>query len=110
VLLTTQQLAEAEEIATRVVLLAAGRTLLEGTVAQVRARGGLSRVAFRATVLPPLDRVSSVDSRGERHVVYVDDADAFVAGLVRSGVAFRELEVTPASLEDAFVSLTEVTR
>ena len=110
VLLTTQQLAEAEEIATRVVLLTAGRTVLEGTVAEVRARGGFARVAFRATARPPLDGVSSVDSRGERHVVYVDDADAFVAALVRSGVKFSELEVVPASLEDAFVSLTGVTR
>jgi ABC-2 type transport system ATP-binding protein len=110
VLLTTQQLAEAEEIATRVVLLTAGRTVLEGTVAEVRARGGRARVAFRAAVLPTLGGVSTVDSLGGRHVVYVDDADAFVAGLVRSGVEFRELEVTPASLEEAFVSLTGVTR
>ena len=39
VLLTTQQLAEAEEIATRVVLLARGRVMLEGTVSEIRARG-----------------------------------------------------------------------
>ena len=106
VLLTTQQLAEAEEIATRVVLLTAGRTVLEGTVAQVRAHGGLAKVAFRAAALPPLDGIASLHSHGDRHVVYAEDADAFVAELVRSGVAFRELEVTRVSLEDAFVCLT----
>jgi ABC-2 type transport system ATP-binding protein len=105
VLLTTQQLADAEEIATRVVVLTQGRVLVEGTVAEVRARAGLTRVTVRATRLPPLG-AGSVESRGDRHVVYVQDADAFVAGLVRSGVLFSELEVVPVSLEDAFVTLT----
>jgi ABC-2 type transport system ATP-binding protein len=105
VLLTTQQLVEAEEIATRVVVLTAGRVLVEGTVAEVRARGGLTKVTVRASRLPPLAG-GSVRSRGDRHVAYVDDADAFVAELVRSDVAFSELEVVPVSLEDAFVALT----
>ncbi len=106
VLLTTQQLAEAEEIASRVVLVSRGRVLLEGTVNELRARGGLVRVTLHASSLPPLPGVASADSRGTRHVVYVDDADLYVANLVRSGVAFHGLEVVPASLEDAFVTLT----
>jgi len=53
-----------------------------------------------------LPGVASTDSSLDRHVVYVEDADAFVANLVRSGVAFRELQVTQVSLEDAFVALT----
>jgi ABC-2 type transport system ATP-binding protein len=106
VFLTTQQLAEAEEIASRVVLLVRGRILLEGTVAEIRARAGLAKVTVRTDELPRLPTVASVDSSLGRHVVYVDDADTFVAELVRSGVAFRELEVTQVSLEDAFVTLT----
>ena len=106
VLLTTQQLAEAEAIATRVVLLTAGRLVFEGTVAEIKARGGLTKVTLRAGALPPLAGVGSVDSHGDRHVIYVDDADAFVAALVRAGVEFRELQVTPVSLEDAVVTLT----
>jgi ABC-2 type transport system ATP-binding protein len=106
VLLTTQQLAEAEAIATRVAVLAAGRVLVEGTVAEVKTRGGLAKVTLRAVTLPPLAGVDSVHSSGDRYVVYVDDADAFVTALVRSGIEFRELQVTPATLEDAFVTLT----
>jgi ABC-2 type transport system ATP-binding protein len=106
VLLTTQQLAEAEEVASRVVMLVRGRILLEGTVADVRAQAGVAKVTVRAEKLPRLPSVASVESSLDRHVVYVEDADAFVAGLVRSGVAFRDLEVTHVSLEDAFVSLT----
>jgi ABC-2 type transport system ATP-binding protein len=107
VLLTTQQLAEAEAIASRVVLLATGRVVFDGTVSEIRARAGLARVTLRADVLPALPGVASVESRLDRHIVHVADADAFVARLVHSGVPFRALEVAPLSLEEAFVALTE---
>ena len=106
VLLTTQQLAEAEEIATRIVILQHGHVLLEGSVAEVRSRAGKARVTVRAAALPPLRTAATVDSQGDRHVVYVDDAEAFVSDLVFSGTPFAELEVVPVSLEDAFVTLT----
>ena len=106
VLLTTQQLTEAEAIASRIALLVGGRIVLEGTVAEVRARAGMTRVTLRAERIPPLPGVSTVESHRDRHVVYVGDADRFVAELVGSGVTFRELEVVPVSLEDAFVALT----
>jgi ABC-2 type transport system ATP-binding protein len=106
VLLTTQQLAEAEEIASRVVLLVDGSVALEGSVAAVWATGGATKVVLRAPFLPPLPGVISIDSSGDRHVLLVDDADELVTHLVRSGAAFRELEVVRTSLEDAFVALT----
>ena len=106
VLLTTQQLAEAEAIASRVALLVGGRIVLDGTVAEVRARAGMTRVTLRAETVPPLAGISTVESHHDRHVVYVGDADRFVAELVGSGITFRELEVVPVSLEDAFVNLT----
>jgi ABC-2 type transport system ATP-binding protein len=106
VLLTTQQLAEAEAIATRIVVLAAGRILVDGTVSEVKARGGPTKVTLRAAEPPPLAGVDAVHSSGDRYVLYVEDADAFVTALVRSGIEFEELHVTPTSLEDAFVTLT----
>ena len=106
VLLTTQQLAEAEEIASRVVLLTDGRVRLEGTVDEIRAMAGAARVTLTAQSLPAISGVQAVESRGSRHTLYVDDADEFVADLVRSGVTFGELEIVRSSLEDAFVTLT----
>jgi ABC-2 type transport system ATP-binding protein len=106
VLLTTQQLDEAEQLATRIVLLVRGRTLLDGSLADVRAKAGMAAVRLRARRLPTLPSHAVAESRLDRHIVYVSDPDAFVRTLVASGVAFHELEVRPLSLEDAFVALT----
>ena len=87
-------------------LLVRGRIMLEGSVTQIRARAGLAAVRVRAARLPPLPAAAHTESRLDRHVVYVADPDAFVRELVRSGVPFHDLEVSPLSLEDAFVALT----
>ena len=109
VLLTTQELGEAEEIASRVVLVAHGRVVVGGTVGEIRAHAGRARIRVTASDLPPACRAATVERRGDRHVAYVDDADAFVAELVRSGIPFSELQVVPVTLEDAFVALTSET-
>ena len=108
VLLTTQRLDEAQEIATRVVLLRAGRVVTEGTVDELRRRAGLTRVTFRTGAPPPrLAGAETIATDGDRHVVLAANAEAFVAALVGSGITYRELEVTRTSLEDAFVTLTD---
>ena len=106
VLLTTHQLEEAERHATRVALIAGGRVVGEGSVAELRARVGRTRVSLRAPRLPSLPASASVSSTLDRHVIHVDDAEAFVAALVRSGVRYQDLEVVRPTLEDAFIELT----
>ena len=106
VLLTTQQLDEAEAIASRVVLLHEGRVALAGTVPEMRRHGGVTRVSFRAAEVPRVEGILSSTTGDGRHVVWVEDADRFVAALVRADTGFEELEVVPSTLEDAFVALT----
>ena len=110
VLLTTHQLEEAERHATRVALIARGRVAGEGGVGELRARVGRTRVSLRAESLPPLPVSASISSTLDRHVIHVDDAEAFVATLVRSGIPYHDLEVTRPTLEDAFLELTEADR
>lgn len=107
VLLTTQQLEEAEQLATRLVVLSRGRVLVSGTVAEIRAHSSRPRITLRADRLPPLPDTASVESLSDHHVVYVDDPDAFVAQLVRSGIPYRDLEISRVRLEEAFLALTE---
>jgi ABC-2 type transport system ATP-binding protein len=106
ILLTTHRLEEAEAVATRLVVLAGGRVIREGSVDDLRRQAGLTRVNLRAARLPALPAVVGAESRLDRHTLYTDRSDALVAALVASGEPFTELEVTPARLEDAFVALT----
>jgi ABC-2 type transport system ATP-binding protein len=106
ILLTTHRLDEAEALATRLVVLAGGRVLREGTVTTVREEAGLARVSVRTRKLPELPGALGVESRLDRHTIFTDRSDELVAALVASAVPFSDLEVTRASLEDAFVALT----
>jgi ABC-2 type transport system ATP-binding protein len=110
VLFATHYLAEAAEAAGRVVVLHRGHVVADGTVDEIR-RTATRRVRFRAPVadagvlraLPAVQQVRQADG-----VISLDstDADATVRGLVRSGAAFTDLEVTSGGLADAFLALT----
>jgi ABC-2 type transport system ATP-binding protein len=111
VLFATHYLAEAAETAGRVIVLHQGHVAADGTVDEIRRTVAIRRVRFRAAdtdagTLRALPAVQQV--RQEGGVISLDstDADATVRGLVRSGAAFTDLEVTSAGLEDAFLALT----
>lgn len=98
VLLTTHYLEEAEALATRVILLAGGRVVKRGTVAEIKAAAGLTRVSFRAP--QPLELDGAVRDGPFLHAA-VPDGGAFVEQLVRDGVRLPDLEVRPLTLEEA---------
>ena len=107
VLLTTHYLEEAETLAERIAVIHHGRLVAEGTRREITSRIALRRVRFRAEAVP--EGVEPVARSGyEAGVVtlYTPDADRLVRRLVETGAAFRDLEVLPAGLEEAFVSLT----
>ncbi|GAA1593676.1 ABC transporter ATP-binding protein [Actinoplanes couchii] len=108
VLFSTHQLHEADRFADRIVVLAAGRLVADGSPAEIRALAGGRTVAFDrdgtpADDLAGLPGVRSVEIRGDRVVLTTDDADTTDAAL--AGRGFRGLEVT-GSLDAAFKSLT----
>ena len=108
VLLTTHYLEEADTLASRVVVIAGGTTLAEGSPAEVKARAGLKRIRVEADgELPELNGVDRATRAGRVHTLYVANAGAVVERLVASGVALEDLEVTPVTLEEAFLSLTQ---
>jgi ABC-2 type transport system ATP-binding protein len=106
VLLTSHYLEEVEALAQRVVVLGEGRVLADDTVAAVRGLVGVHRVSLAAMALPDLPGVvSRSESDGRLHLL-TPDADELVRTLVRSGIEFRDLEVRPTTLEEAFLHLT----
>ena len=93
ILLTTHDLDEAEGLADRIVILAAGRIVADGTAADLaRQIAGEDEVRWTCD--------------GQRHVASTPDATRFAHELfIRHGDAIRELEIRPASLEDTYLAL-----
>ncbi len=93
VLLTSHYLEEIEALAERVVVVDRGRVLIDDTLERVRSQVGVHRVRYR------------LDGRAVEELT--PDSDALVRSLVAGGVPFEGLEVAGASLEEAFLALTE---
>jgi|HubBroStandDraft_4_1064222.scaffolds.fasta_scaffold00001_100 ABC-2 type transport system ATP-binding protein len=92
ILFTTHYLEEAQELATRILVIDRGRLLFDGAPQALRERVGGRRLSY-------IGRDGPV-------AVTTNDADAYVRAMVGSGVAFSELEIVRPSLEEAFLSLT----
>jgi ABC-2 type transport system ATP-binding protein len=106
VLLTSHYLEEIEALADRVVVLGQGRVLADDTVAAVRGMVGVRRVSITAPVLPSLPGVVGIEHDDLVTHLLTTDSDQLVRDLVASGADFRDLEVRPTTLEEAFLTLT----
>ncbi|MGW3624152.1 ABC transporter ATP-binding protein [Streptomyces sp. NPDC000880] len=111
VLFSTHYLEEADGNADRIVVLDHGRIVADGSGERIKRSAGSSLVAFdlagRGTEdLGLLPGVVSVEIRGDRARLRTADSDATVVALAGLG-AIRCLEVAPATLEDAFLALTD---
>ncbi|GIF76573.1 ABC transporter ATP-binding protein [Asanoa siamensis] len=108
VLLSSHYLEEIEALADRVVVLGHGRVLADDTVTAVRGMVGVRRVSFAHDGEPPaLPGVVATELREGRTHLLTPDSDQLVRALVASGVDFRDLEVAPTSLEEAFLAITQ---
>ncbi|MFE9652515.1 ABC transporter ATP-binding protein [Micromonospora sp. NPDC006431] len=93
ILLTTHDLDEAEKLADRILILAGGRIIADGSPDELARR-----VAGDAEIRWTRD--------GERFVHVAADATGFVRDLLNEhGHGVQELEVRRASLEDAYMAL-----
>ena len=110
VLLTTHYLEEAEALADHVVVMQAGRTLAEGSVAQIRERVLQRRIRCHTQV----DERDIAEWAGVRHVqrdgnvveIQADPVEPVVARLLAEDPRLSALEVHRAGLADAFLEIT----
>lgn len=118
VVFATHYLEEADAFADRIVLVAGGRIVADGSTAEIRARASGRTVsatlpaALPASVaadalarLREIDGVRSVEQRGARVVITATDSDA-VARLLLLELGGTDLEIVAAGLEQAFMALT----
>lgn len=108
-LLTSHHLEEVEALASRVVVMAAGRIVAEGSVPEIRQLAGVTRIHLAVAPPPGLTGLAGVsrhEQEGPGSTLYAADPEPVLRSLVAAGVSLRGLEVRPASLEEAFVELT----
>jgi ABC-2 type transport system ATP-binding protein len=106
VVLTTHYLEEAEALASRIVVIHRGKAVADGSVEAIRREVGQARVSYRGPDPDGLPGAVRAERNGEHVVVLASNADVFVRALVERGIPFVDLEVRPASLEEAFVEIT----
>lgn len=111
VVFATHYLEEADAYADRVVLMTGGQIVADGPPTEIKARIG--RRSIRATLavadaseLEKLTGVINVERRGESITLRCDESDAALRELLTRYPAARDIEVTGAGLEEAFIELT----
>jgi ABC-2 type transport system ATP-binding protein len=111
VVFATHYLDEADAYADRIILMAQGRIVADGPATEIKATVGLRTI--RATLpgadvvaLAALPGVTNVDTRGDAVILNCADSDTALRALLPAYPAARDIEVTGAGLEEAFLQLT----
>ena len=111
VVFATHYLEEADSYADRVVLMAHGRIVADGPPTEIKAMVGSRTI--RATLpgadldaLAKLPGVTAAEARGESVVLACSDSDAAIRALLARFPEARDIEVSGAGLEEAFLRLT----
>ena len=118
VLLTTQYLDEADQLADRITVMGAGRDIAEGTASELKGRLGGDRVIVTAAADTDLERMRVAlggTADAERHQVTVEAGpagggaalSAAVRALDAAGLAFDDVLLRRPTLDEVFLHLTE---
>ena len=111
IVLTTHYLEEADQLAHRIVVIDHGVVIADATPREIKSRIPSKRVNFSAETavgeatfsgLP----VQTLELADHRVRLLSNEPEAVLRGLFERGVVMRDLEVTGADLEEAFLSMT----
>jgi ABC-2 type transport system ATP-binding protein len=110
VVFATHHLDEADAVADRVVVVAGGRVVADGSAASIKARVGGRTVRFRCPGprdgLAALPGVTGLGGDDDLVELATTDAEATLRALLADRAVLPEIEVRGASLEQAFLHLT----
>ena len=111
VLFATHYLEEADEFADRIVLMAHGEIVADGTPNEIKAKVGSRTIRATLPDVPAADLerlpgVTAVERRGTGVVLACSDSDAAVRALVAAYPEAHNIEIGGGSLEAAFLELT----
>jgi ABC-2 type transport system ATP-binding protein len=114
VVFATHYLEEADAYADRIVLVAGGRVVADGTAAEIKALSAgrlvtatwVDATAAQAAALYQVEGVEDVEQRGDTVLVRTRDSDGLARHLLTATPA-HDLQITSRGLEDAFLALTQ---
>jgi ABC-type multidrug transport system ATPase subunit/peptidoglycan/LPS O-acetylase OafA/YrhL len=111
IVLTTHYLEEAEALADRVAVMAGGRLVASGTVADIRSLVSRKQITCASTLDPDAVRswpgvVAAVRDAARLQITVVDAEDV-VRRLLATDSGLRDLEIRQAGLAEAFTQLTK---
>lgn len=103
VLMSTHYLEEADAVADRVLVIDRGHIIADGTPSEVKARVARKRVSFTASE-PLEDRRFA--RNGDHYEILTESPEALLRELFARDLTIKNLHVTGATLEEAFLALT----
>jgi ABC-2 type transport system ATP-binding protein len=121
ILLTTQYLDEADQLAARIVIVDAGRVIAEGTPGELKSRAGIDRLEVRVHSLADLSAAASLvapwgigapelDPSTRRCSVACPDSlralPAVARAITETGLDVEDLAVRRPTLDEVFLTLT----
>ncbi|SEB96114.1 ABC-2 type transport system ATP-binding protein [Paramicrobacterium humi] len=113
IVVTSHYLDEIEALAERVIVVDGGRVIADDGIRSIlgQVSGRMLRLAT-----PQPEAIAQLDGVGAHtiepdgtHTFFVRDGDATVTDIVRGGIPFSDLSMRGATLEEAFLALTEKT-
>jgi ABC-2 type transport system ATP-binding protein len=115
VLLTTQYLDEADQLASRIAVMNHGRVVASGSPAELKRQVGGDRVTVTVSLRDSLDEVAqrlepAVVDRDARTVTVSAGLADVVRVLDKSDIAPEDLQLRRPTLDEAFLALTEGAR
>lgn len=111
IVFATHYLDEADAYADRAVLMARGRVVADGPTTEIKAKVGARtiRSTLPGVMLSELRRLPGVvnaERHGDAVILACSDSDAAVRALLEEHAEARDLEISGAGLEQAFLQLT----
>lgn len=111
ILLTTHYLEEADALANRIIVLNKGMLVAHGTPAQIKGQvaGRTIRCVTQLDIgfIRSLPTVSDVTADRDALIITATHPESVVRIMLQRDLTLRDLEISAAALEDAFVALTQ---
>ena len=114
VVFATHYLEEADLYADRIVLMSQGLIVADGPSNEIKATVGRRNIRAtlpdaRLDLLGDLPGVAGVDRRGTSVLLSCEDSDRAIRALLAAYPEAKDIEITGAGLEEAFLALTKST-